>query len=162
MLQKIVSGGQTGVDRAALDVAIELGIEHGGWCPKGRWAEDAPINEKYQLTETDSPEPSVRTKLNVRDSDGTLIFIKGQSVGEGTQLTIDEARRLKKPLLIFNVSEQQDPAIIEEWVSQNNIRILNIAGPRASQSVDIYHDVCFLLRNVLRTLKQSFLQQSPN
>src|SRR3989338_2362120 len=126
MLGKIVSGGQTGVDRAALDGAIELGIPHGGWCPKGRWAEDGPIPEKYQLTETNTAELAERTKLNARDSDGTLILIKAESLGEGTQLTMDEAKRLKKPLLTINLSKDDYSNVLSDWIIQNNIRILNI------------------------------------
>src|SRR5258706_15582674 len=99
MLTKIVSGGQTGADRAALDVALEQGFEIGGWIPKGRRAEDGPIPQSYRgLLETDSADPSVRTALNVRDSDATLIVSHGQLRG-GSLLTLDEARRLGRCVL---------------------------------------------------------------
>ena len=91
LLSEIVSGGQTGVDRAALDVALSLQIPHGGWCPKGRRAEDGPIDSKYLLKETDEEKYEVRTEKNVIDSDGTLIFSKGLLTG-GTLLTLEMAR----------------------------------------------------------------------
>ncbi|HSR12366.1 MAG TPA: putative molybdenum carrier protein, partial [Thermodesulfobacteriota bacterium] len=98
MVKKIISGGQTGVDRAALDVALELGIPAGGWCPKGRRAEDGRIPDYYPLQEASSPEYPVRTQLNVEDSDGTLILYRNSPAG-GTALTIRLAKRLKKPHL---------------------------------------------------------------
>ncbi len=154
MIKKIISGGQTGVDRAALDVAIELGIPHGGWCPKGKWAEDGTISEKYQLKETSSTEPAERTKLNVRDSDGTLIIIKTEPVGEGSQLTIDEAKRLKKPLLVIDLSQKDLLISLRDWILQNNIRLLNVAGPRASQQAGIYDDAYqFLLKQLAYNVK---------
>src|SRR5215217_2323846 len=90
---KIVSGGQTGVDRAALDVALELGIECGGWCPAGRQAEDGPIDARYPLRETPSADPAQRTEWNVRDSDATLLLTTG-AASPGTELTREVARRL--------------------------------------------------------------------
>lgn len=152
-IDKIVSGGQTGVDRAALDIALELGVACGGWCPKERWAEDAPIAEKYPLMEASTSDPSERTKLNVRDSDGTLIFIKTATISEGTQLTQEEAERLAKPLLVVNLSESTDAAVIQEWLDSKDIHVLNIAGPRESQSPGIYQDVCLVLRNFLTLTK---------
>jgi len=86
---KIISGGQTGVDRAALDAALSLNIPCGGWCPKGRKSEDGPIPERYPLQETDSASYPVRTEMNVRDSDGTLILTWGRPTGE-TALTKTE------------------------------------------------------------------------
>ena len=91
--RKIISGGQAGVDRAALDIALELGIECGGWCPKGRGAEDGRIGPKYPLLETGSEDPNVRTERNVRDSDATLIFTWGKPTG-GTAYTIKMAEKL--------------------------------------------------------------------
>src|SRR5688572_20972112 len=136
-IKKIVSGGQTGVDRVALDIAITLNIPHGGWCPKGRKAEDGVIPERYQLKETNSTDYSERTTWNVRDSDGTLIILKEEPIG-GTLLTIEVAQQLKKPYLIFNLAKQQTIDDIVTWIKENNIQILNIAGPRDSQSAGIY------------------------
>src|SRR5262245_2006637 len=111
MLKKIISGGQTGVDRAALDVALELGIPGGGWCPKGRRAEDGPIPDRYPLTETPSEHYPQRTEWNVRDADGTLVLIRGQPQ-RGSALTIAVAERLAKPKLVVDLSQQPDPASV--------------------------------------------------
>jgi len=106
-LQKIISGGQTGVDRAALAVAVFLEVPHGGWCPRGRRAEDGTIPGIYQLKETDSPHYAVRTQQNITDSDGTLVLIGGDISG-GTALTITLARRYRRPLLVVNLEEEHD------------------------------------------------------
>ncbi|CAG8496205.1 5449_t:CDS:2 [Ambispora gerdemannii] len=135
MIEQIVSGGQTGIDRAALDIAIELKISHGGWCPKGRKAEDGIIPQCYQLRETDSDNYSERTKLNVKDSDGTLILIPGSTaVITGTALTIQEAQAKEKPCLIVDLSKELDDNLLGRWIKENNIKVLNIAGPRESSS----------------------------
>lgn len=137
---KIVSGGQTGVDRAALDVAIQLGLPHGGWCPKGRIAEDGIISQKYLLKETKSNGYIERTKLNVKDSDGTLIVV-AKLPGEltyGTNLTKLEAEKIDKPLLVVDLSQEIDFAQILVWEKENQINVLNIAGPRESKSPGIY------------------------
>lgn len=133
---KIVSGGQTGVDRAALDAAIELGIPHGGWCPLGRLAEDGRIPDRYQLTETSSPEYPVRTERNVLDSDATLILCRGKPSG-GTELTLRLAQRQQKPCLVVNLEQATEPAAIRRWLAENHVETLNVAGPRESQSPGI-------------------------
>src|SRR5262245_55320595 len=104
MTLEIRSGGQTGVDRAALDVALELGLPCGGWCPRGRRAEDGPIPDHYPLRETRSPAYPVRTRWNVRDSDGTLILTRGRP-DRGTLLTEELARDMGKPLLVVGLNE---------------------------------------------------------
>src|SRR5438309_6802555 len=96
---KIISGGQSGVDRAALDVALELGISCGGWCPKGRRAEDGVIPEQYPVRENASTSYPPRTEMNVRDSDGTLILTNGRP-DRGTALTVNLAKRYEKPCLV--------------------------------------------------------------
>lgn len=150
MLEKIISGGQTGVDRAALDAAITMQIQHGGYCPKNRWAEDGRISEKYSLIETEASEPAIRTKLNIQQADGTLVIIKTEPVGEGTELTILEASRLKKPLFVYHLLKQNDPTLVIRWLSENDITTLNIAGPRASQSDQIYEKTyTFLIDSLL-------------
>ena len=99
MLQKIISGGQTGADRAALDFAIARGIPHGGWCPRGRLAEDGTIPALYQLSETPGPDHAQRTEWNVRDSDGTVIFSIAPALTGGSRETAELARQHQKPCL---------------------------------------------------------------
>ena len=146
---KIVSGGQTGVDRAALDVAIELGIPHGGWCPRGRLAEDGAIPRRYCLTEHVSPDYDDRTRQNVADSDGTLILCVGRLRG-GTRLTRDEARRRGKPCLAVALDREPDVAAGRRWLAQHHISTLNVAGPRESQSPGIGRLAAEYLRALLR------------
>jgi hypothetical protein len=138
---QIVSGGQTGVDRAALDVAIFLGMEHGGWCPRGRRAESGPIPDVYQLRETESRDYSVRTERNVIDSDGTLILYRSKLSG-GTELTYKLALKHKRPHLCVDLdetlkSERKWIGTVVKWVADQNIGKLNIAGPRESSSPGI-------------------------
>src|SRR6266536_1910541 len=95
---RIVSGGQTGADRGGLDAAISLGIEHGGWCPAGRRAEDGAVPTRYRLRETLATDYSVRTQLNVREADGTIVFTRGAPTG-GSALTVEHARKLGRPVL---------------------------------------------------------------
>src|ERR1043166_1868000 len=104
----IRSGGQTGVDRAALDVALEWGVPCGGWCPRGRRAEDGPINPRYPLVETPWVGYPQRTEWNVRDSDGTLILTRGEA-DRGTALTIELASRYQKPCLVLALKGEPDP-----------------------------------------------------
>src|SRR4051795_934021 len=129
MLSRIVSGGQTGVDRAALDVALELGLACGGWCPQGRRAEDGPIPLHYPLRETPWDGYPQRTEWNVRDSDGTLVLTQGEA-DRGTALTINLARRYKKPCLVLDLNDQPDPAAVRAWAERHSVRELNVAGPR--------------------------------
>lgn len=154
MIEKIISGGQTGVDRASLDTAILLGIPHGGWCPKGRLAEDGKINEKYNLTETNSSDHNRRTELNIRDSDGTLILIPGTTVKitDGTVLTLQIVQEKKKPCLVVDLSENPDIHAVTTWASENHIVVLNIAGPRESQSPGIYQQSLKFLRKAMTVL----------
>jgi hypothetical protein len=136
LVQRIVSGGQTGVDRAALDVAIRLGIQHGGWCPLGRLAEDGPIPERYQLTEMASPSYADRTLQNVLDSDGTLILYDDRVRG-GTALTRRLAIQWNKPWIAVRLRERADHETVVQWIADNQIHLLNVAGPRASTSPKI-------------------------
>jgi hypothetical protein len=152
LLQKIVSGGQTGADRAALDVALELGIPIGGWVPRGRLAEDGRIPELYPgLIEAASPDPAVRTALNVRDSDATVILSHGPLRG-GSLLTRDEASRLGKPVLHLDL-EQLSPAHAAErlraWLEEHRPAVLNVAGPRASHDPRIAAATQAVLRTAL-------------
>ncbi len=135
-LTRIVSGGQTGVDRAALDIAIELEIEHGGWCPRGRLAEDGPIDAVYQLRETDEIEYSVRTQRNVIDSDGTLILYR-QRLQRGTLLTNRLAQAHGKPLMRVRLDQPVDLASVQKWLLESQVQVLNVAGPRESSQPGI-------------------------
>ncbi|MBM4331707.1 MAG: molybdenum cofactor carrier [Deltaproteobacteria bacterium] len=151
MVEKIISGGQTGVDRAALDVALELGIPCGGWCPKGRRAEDGIISTRYPMEETSSPEYPVRTEMNVEDSDGTLILTWGSPVG-GTLLTLKLARKHRKPYFLLDLSQGGDVLSVKEWIRKNHVRTLNVAGPRESEAPGIYARAAFFLKEVLINL----------
>jgi hypothetical protein len=135
-VEKIISGGQTGVDRAALDVALAMGIHCGGWCPKGRRAEDGRIPSRYPLVEMTSAAYAARTKRNVREADATLILSRGEPRG-GTLLTQRTVARLGKPYLSVDLDSPTALAEIRVWLRENTIRILNVAGPRESQSPGI-------------------------
>jgi Circularly permutated YpsA SLOG family len=145
---KILSGGQTGVDRAAQDAAMVLGLPCGGWCPKGRRAEDGAIPAKYQLEETPSLDYRQRTEWNVRDSDGTLILTVGPVSG-GTALTAEFAEKHNRPCLIVDLATAQSADAVRGWIEQNRIRILNVAGPRESKQPGIYQQVAVMLRQIL-------------
>jgi hypothetical protein len=145
---KIISGGQTGVDRAALDVAMQLGIPCGGWCPKGRRAEDGVIPDKYPLTETPSPFYPERTRYNVRDSDGTLILTRGVPKG-GTALTIELATRQAKLYLDIDLDQEPSTQAVLDWAKRNSVQVLNVAGPRESESRGIYLKAADFLRELL-------------
>lgn len=148
--KKIVSGGQTGVDRAALDVARSSGIPHGGWCPRGRIAEDGPISSDYLLTETLSADYAVRTRKNVADSDGTLIVYLSPLEG-GTALTYRKAVELSKTVFLLDLDSPPHPKAVEKWLAENKIETLNVAGPRESQRPGIYEKTVQLLRSYWAT-----------
>lgn len=137
----IVSGGQTGADRAALDFALRCGFEHDGWCPLGRRAEDGRLPDDYQLRETPTAKYDERTRWNVRDSDATLVFSIAAIPSGGTALTLAVARRLGKPFL--HLAQQTWPSIDEaasqllQFLEKHHVQRLNVAGPRASQAPQI-------------------------
>lgn len=137
---KIISGGQTGVDRAALDAALRNGIECGGWCPEGRLAEDGAIPLRYPLTELNGAGYEKRTLQNVIDSDGTVIIYFDTAAG-GTEKTLLFCRSRKKPFLLIDAAEltpEQAAEQIRSFVAGNSIATLNVAGPRASDSPPAY------------------------
>jgi hypothetical protein len=140
MLARIVSGGQTGVDRAALDVALELGLPCGSWCPRGRRAEDGANAERHPLTETPWWGYPQRTEWNVRDSDGTLILTRGRP-DRGTRLT----ERLGKPCLVVDLASAADVEDVRQWALSHQIRILNAAGPRESSAPGIHAQARYFL-----------------
>ncbi|MFO7821052.1 MAG: putative molybdenum carrier protein [Lentisphaeria bacterium] len=161
---KIVSGGQTGADRAALDVARENNIPHGGWCPKGRWAEDGALPSVYNLTETATRRVIVRTRQNVIDSDATVVFTFGPP-GGGSRATLAIAEELKRPCFHADLSRPDEPALVHEmkaWVTSiqerrsqavtpHNPLVLNIAGSRESTAPGIYQRVKKMLSDMIKS-----------
>ena len=154
MVKKIVSGGQTGVDRAALDVALELGIPCGGWCPKGRLAEEGVIPESYPLVETPSAAYEERTGWNVRDSEGTLILATFPPTG-GTAYTLYLIEQYKRPFIAVDLDQVMDDVEMSAteaervavWRESEGVEVLNVAGPRESTNNGIfYRSMDFLLR----------------
>jgi hypothetical protein len=137
VIRRIISGGQTGVDRAALDVAAELGVPRGGWCPRGRRAEDGRIPPQYPLVETSSATYGERTRRNVSDADATLILCRGPLSG-GTALTHRYAVEQGKRCWIVDLCAPPEFAGWAPWCRENRARVLNVAGPRASQQCEIY------------------------
>jgi hypothetical protein len=134
VIEKIISGGQTGVDRGALDAALQAGFPCGGWCPAGRKAEDGVIPLRYPLQEVTSTNYPDRTLRNVRDSDGTLILYASVLSG-GTRLTAELCRREHKPVQLIDaaqVSPARAAQTVADFVRRETIRVLNVAGPRES------------------------------
>jgi len=156
LLRKVISGGQTGVDRAGLDAAMKAGIPVGGYCPRGRLAEDGTIPEEYPMIELESIEPYYRTEQNVIQSDGTLLLNKG-ILTEGTKLTYDFTVRYGKPRLIVQLDD--DKMITQEqvirWIKGHFINALNIAGPRESKFPEgIYSEAFAYLEKIFTLLKE--------
>lgn len=149
MLEKIISGGQTGVDRAGLDVALALGLLVGGWCPNGRSAEDGIIPDCYPLVETPQLDYETRTRRNAEDSDGTLILNLGALDG-GTALTADHARFIGKPCLIIALEDGIDSATFQAWLEDSHIVMLNVAGPRESKRPGMYEAAYRCLKGLLQ------------
>ena len=149
MLRKLISGGQTGADRAGLDFALEVGLEHGGFVVKGRKAENGRINDRYQLMELATTSYPVRTKRNVRESDGTAIFSLGTELSGGSILTLTYARNVKKLVVHLHASEKGkvDPAIeLRRFIDSHRIEVLNVAGPRQTKGPGVYEFTLEVLR----------------
>jgi hypothetical protein len=155
MLRKIISGGQTGADRAALDWAIKRGLPHGGWCPKGRKAEDGAIDERYNLIETPSEDYSQRTEWNVRDSDATAVFSIQKELYGGTRLTAELAEKYKKPLIHLPQQDgRKDHAQrLRSFIEEFGVGVLNVAGPRASDEPGVYQFVLSALDQALNQIE---------
>ncbi|MCF6247934.1 MAG: putative molybdenum carrier protein [Desulfobacula sp.] len=154
MLKKIISGGQTGADQAALDVAIKFNIPHGGWIPKGRKTEDGPLPVWYHLVEMDSSDYKERTKQNIIDSHGTLIISRGKLTG-GSKLTQSYAKVIGRPCIYLDLMANEDfesAVFLKSFVLENQIEILNVAGPRLSHHPWIYDDVKTILEALLYLL----------
>lgn len=144
----IISGGQTGVDRAALDFAIAHDCPHGGWCPRGRRAEDGVLDARYQLIETESRNYRQRTRRNVVDSDATLILNMGKLEG-GSLATLNFAAHYEKPVEVVALDGEDlegEAARVCAWLTTNAIGKLNLAGPRASKQPDVYRRAKEFLR----------------
>ena len=147
MVSKIVSGGQTGADRAALDIAVKVGITHGGWIPKGRLAEDGVLDDKYQLREMETSKYNRRTEQNVIDSNGTLIISHGELTG-GSEFTREMAIYHNRPWLHIDLNNTiafQAAEKIRTWIAENEIKVLNVAGSRASKDPNIYNATADIL-----------------
>jgi len=152
VIRRIISGGQTGADQAALDAAIDLGIPHGGWIPRNRITENGILPMKYQLQEMPTASYRKRTEKNVLDSDGTLILSHGKLKG-GSALTQQRAKHHQRPCLHIDLDLRPASEAITEiqsWLGQHDIRVLNVAGPRASEDQRIYRETYQILRAVLQ------------
>ncbi len=138
-LKRIVSGGQTGVDRGALDAALGVDFPCGGWVPGDRMAEDGVISDRYPLTTLPNGNYRQRTRLNVVDSDGTAIFYDG-FLSDGTRLTSDLCKLVDRPCILISAREMPDPnaaaAAVLKFIEDHHIETLNVAGPRASGWID--------------------------
>lgn len=154
-ITRIISGGQTGADRAGLDFAIQHGIEVGGWCPRGRRSESGPIPDIYPLKETPGDSYTRRTTLNVRDSDATLVFHLDPISG-GTKETRYHCIRLNKPFVLLNTNQSVD-RLIQFFADHPGLKIVNVAGPRASKCPAIYHHVI----QTLTLCYQILIQNNP-
>jgi hypothetical protein len=164
---KIISGGQSGVDRAALDAAIRLGIDYGGWCPRGGWAEDFPeppgVLAKYsRLQETPSAEPAQRTEWNVRDAAATLIIVEtgGLAVSRGTTLAVELAEKYRKPLLVLDLGAADRLKRTGAWLhalieAHGRNLSLGIGGPRESEAPGIYEGAGSLIEDVLASVPKT-------
>ncbi len=151
MLKKIISGGQTGVDRAALDAAIRMGISHGGWIPKGRLTEDGTLPETYHLDEMETDSYPERTEKNVVASDGTLIISRSPLTG-GTEYTRKMVLKHGKQMLhidpALHVNLLGAASLVSSWIEMQRIETLNVAGPRASKDPDIYGQTLGILTHI--------------
>lgn len=147
-VQAIISGGQTGVDRAALDFALAHGIPCGGWCPKGRRSEDGIIPAKYPLKETSTTEYHVRTRKNIVSSDGTLIIVKDDAMDRGTKLTKELCAKLQKPCFIASGTQTDEKDLFREWLANHHIRTLNVAGCREGSQPGVYEYAIAVLNEI--------------
>jgi len=147
----IISGGQTGVDRAALDFAIAHGIPHGGWCSLGRRAEDGVLDARYELCETETTNYRQRTRRNVEDSDATLILNVGE-LADGSLTMRQFAERASKPVHVVALDPDglaEEFARVREWLAAHAVTVLNVAGPRESKHPGVYRKALEFLEMLL-------------
>lgn len=148
---KVISGGQTGADRGGLEAAIDLGLEHGGWCPRGRRAEDGAVPARFGLEETPTADYPERTGRNVVSSDATVVFTFGAARG-GSELTLRLAREHRRPHLHVDLGKLGDEgasARLREWLRAASVRVLNVAGSRESEAAGIGERVRRIVRGAL-------------
>jgi hypothetical protein len=146
-LTRVIAGGQSGVDRAALDAARVSGLAIGGWCPAGRRAEDGPIAAEYPLTETPESGYEQRTAWNVRDANATLVLTWGPLEG-GTALTVRFLEREGRPYLLVALDESPDTEAVRAWLRDEAVAVLNVAGPRDSKVPGVYEAARAFLEQV--------------
>ncbi|MBC6414176.1 MAG: putative molybdenum carrier protein [Chromatiales bacterium] len=159
----IISGGQSGVDRAALDVAMELEVPCGGWCPQGRLAEDGTIDARYPLKETATTDYTQRTQCNVEDSDATVVVYFDQLEG-GTKLTVEFCHQAHKPMLLIDANAQGFSVAVDrllDFIRDYKPHRLNIAGPRASKQSAAYAYTKALLTACLTQLQITLMATKP-
>ena len=149
---KVISGGQTGADRAGLDWASKHGLNHGGWCPKGRRSEDGPIDERYPLTETATSGYLERTEWNVRDSDATVIFTMTEKLDGGSKKTAEFASKLQKPWL--HIHPRVHPKYLARFLKKYHVSTLNIAGKRESSAPGIFRWTAEILDAAIEVRQQ--------
>lgn len=155
MLIKLITGSQTGVNRAVLDVAKGRNFPYGGWCPKGRTAEDGPLNKKYILSEARSLDERIATELNIIEGDGILVLTRGRPTG-CTALAVVITRRRGKPLLVIDLLEvaSRETAVemILNWIRDNKIEAMTVTGPRESRCPGIYEDSLIIIDILVCTI----------
>ena len=153
---KFRTGGQTGVDRAVLDVCLQSLIAVGGWCPEGRKAEDGKIPDRYPLVELQDAGYDERTEANVLDSDATLILHLGEISG-GTKFTVSCCAKFSKPSLLLDLRDESLQSQVEEligFIEDKEIKDLNVAGPRASEESEAYEKTQFFFQSFWGALKK--------
>lgn len=163
MINKVISGGQTGAGQAALDVAIEQGIQHGGWIPKGRRVQGGKLSDRYKLKETKGIGYSQYIELNILESDGTLILTHGKLEG-GSELTQQISRKHNRPCLHVDLNEINEPKavqIISTWLEARKTKTLNVTGPRVGKDPEIFDATKRILMTVLSGPPLHILSQAP-
>ena len=152
MLKKIITGSQTGVNRAVLDICRDREFPCGGWCSKGRLAEDGGLHKSYPLVEAKLKDDRLATELNILEGDGTLVLTRGRPTG-CTAFPAVLARRRCKPLLVIDLLEVVDIETVVEicrnWIKEGDIEILNVAGPRESRHRGIYHETMTIMESLI-------------
>ncbi len=164
MIEKIISGGQTGADQAGLDAAIELGITHGGWIPKGRKTEEGPLPAKYKLKEMGTTSYPKRTEQNILDSEGTVIFTFGKLTG-GSELTRKLAEQHGFPCLhvdLNKVSVGEGAKLVRPWIEKHKIKVLNVEGSRASKAPKIHDIAKQILKAAIGMGKMQFAERTED
>lgn len=154
-VEKIISGGQTGVDQGALEFALSHGVVCEGYCAKGRLCEEGHIPDRYPMTELESTEISCRTRKNVQVSDGTMILVRDGNQGEGTQLTVQCCENLGKPFVVLDLGTDVERArdLLLEWLDSHQISVLNVAGNRESEDPGIHEETIEFLEHLFEVKK---------